>query len=516
MRQLRRFYIPSAALLFCFIFILPALAQDKLPEIVNKIAPSTVVILTYDKDGKNMGQGSGFFISQSGDIITNKHVLAGANHAEIKTADGKVYPITLIVAEDKDADIIRASVNILGGSVHPLSVSSSIPQVGERVAVIGTPFGLERTVSDGIISAVREIPAFGKIYQISAPVSPGSSGSPVVNMKGAVIGVVTFQVVEGQNLNFATPGQRITKLKTEKRKTYTQWRIEQTEESSDSAKEFYDKGRGFVFAGEYKKALPYFEEAVKKDPRNAEFYLIIGFCMGELGRHSEAIECYKQAIRIKPDYASAHYQIGAAYYKLGRYPEAIECNKQAIRIKPDFGQAQYNLGTVYYKLGRYSEAIDAYKEAIRIEPDDALAHNNLGVTYADLRRYPEAIEYCKQAIRIEPDFAMAHYNLGGFYADFGRHSEAIECYKQAIRIKPDFAEAHNKLGVTYTDLRRYPEAIEYCKQAIRIEPDFALAHYNLGFTYWTIGDKGSALDQYKILKNLDPDLANRLFNLIYK
>ena len=216
MRQLQRFLLPSVTFFFCFIFALPALAQEKLPEIVKKIEPATVVILTYDKDGKIIGQGSGFFISKNGDVITNRHVLAGAHRAEVKTINGKVYPIMLIVAEDKEADIIRASVNLPVESVYPLSVSSSIPEVGERVAIIGSPLGLERTVSDGIVSAVREIPAFGKIYQITAPISSGSSGSPVVNMKGEVIGVATFQFVEGQNLNFAIPGERIAKLKTEK------------------------------------------------------------------------------------------------------------------------------------------------------------------------------------------------------------------------------------------------------------------------------------------------------------
>lgn len=147
MGQIRFFYIPSATFLFCLIFSFPAQAQDNLPEIIKKIVPSTVVIDTYDKDGKNLGQGSGFFISQNGDVITNYHVLAGgATRAEIKTADSEVYPITQVVAEDKDADIIRVSVNIPVKSVRPLSVSSSTPQVGERVVVIGNPLGLERTV----------------------------------------------------------------------------------------------------------------------------------------------------------------------------------------------------------------------------------------------------------------------------------------------------------------------------------------------------------------------------------
>ncbi|MDD1777052.1 MAG: tetratricopeptide repeat protein [Candidatus Helarchaeota archaeon] len=428
MREFRRVLIPPVTLFFCSIFILNALAQEKLPEVIKKIEPSIVVILTYGKDGKLIGQGSGFFISQSGDIITNRHVLTEVHRAEVKTASGKVYPITLIVAEDKEADIIRAIVNIPKESVHPLSLSSSIPEVGERVAVIGSPLGLERTVSDGIVSAVREIPAFGKIYQITAPISQGSSGSPVVNMKGEVIGVATFQFVEGQNLNFAIPGERIAKLRTEKGKTVDEWEIGKPQKFLTIAEWFYHEGLTSLWAGDYEKALRNFENAVKKDPRYAEAYFQIGFCSGELGRHKEAIEAFKQVIRIQPDYTEAHFNMGLVYAELGRYTEAIEAYKQAIRIKPGDAEAHINLGSAYFKLGRYMEAIEAYKQVIRIKPGLAIGHYSLGLAYARLERRREAIEAFKQAIHAQPDYAKAHYILGLEYIIIGDKGSALDQY----------------------------------------------------------------------------------------
>src|SRR5207248_11758035 len=86
-------------------------------------------------------------------------------------------------------------------------------QAGESFVVIGNPYGLEGSVSNGIVSAVRQISGYGKIIQITASISPGSSGSPVVNMLGQVIGVATLQAAEGQNLNFAVPAERISQLK---------------------------------------------------------------------------------------------------------------------------------------------------------------------------------------------------------------------------------------------------------------------------------------------------------------
>ncbi|UCF17241.1 MAG: serine protease, partial [Phycisphaerales bacterium] len=200
-----------------------AIAKEDLPAIVKKISPSVVVIQAYDKEGKPYSQGSGFFFNDKGYVITNGHVLERADRAEVKTSDGNIYAVKEVLGEDSKADIILLSVTIPGEVAHPVSISKSFPIVGEQVLVIGSPLGLEQTVSEGIVSAIRKIRTYGKVIQITAPISPGSSGSPVVDMQGDVIGIATFQTVKGQNLNFSIPIDRVTKLKPEKGKTLSEW-----------------------------------------------------------------------------------------------------------------------------------------------------------------------------------------------------------------------------------------------------------------------------------------------------
>jgi len=441
--------------------VLPSLTKlkekpiENLPTLIKIIKPSVVIVFAYDDKGEFLKLGSGFFISQSGDIITNYHVLQGADSAEVKTSDGKTYPITYIIAGDEQSDIICLSVDIPSQYVHPLSLSATVPEVGERIIVYGSPLGLEKTVSDGIVSAIREVPGYGKLIQITAPISPGSSGSPVLNMKGEVIGIATFQFIEGQNLNFAIPSERIANLDlTEEKETSVGEELFEQEEKekkdSDYAYEAYNKALYFIDKREYEKALPYLEIAIKTDISSlkAWAYFKIGFCYGKLKSYAKAIEAFKQAVRINPDDAKAHY----------------------------------NLGCAYYDLGLYREAIEAYKQAIRIDPDDAIANLNLGCAYYDLGLYREAIEALKQAVRINPDHANAYYGL----------------------------------GVAYGQLGFYREAIEALKQAVRINPDDAKAHYSLGGTYLLIGDRNSALKEHKILKELDIDLANKLLDMIYE
>jgi len=122
----------------------------------------------------------------------------GAETAGIKTSDGSIYKITEINAEDLAADLIKMQADTGNNKVSFLSINNAAPEVGDKVVIIGSPKKLENTVSDGIVSAVRDVPGFGSIIQTTAPISPGSSGSPVVNMKGELMGVASAQMREGQ------------------------------------------------------------------------------------------------------------------------------------------------------------------------------------------------------------------------------------------------------------------------------------------------------------------------------
>ena len=351
----RRLLAP-VIVLFLLAFPLQA-AQQQVPEPVKKVLPSTVLVIAYDEKDENLANGGGFFISRNGDIVTTRRVLRGARRAEVLTVKGEIYPVRLIVAEDREEDLVRASVDVSGKTVSALPVSSKIPEVGERVIVVSSPWVFEQAFCEGIVSAIDEkVPRYGKLIWIDVPVAEVLSGSPVVNTKGEVIGVVTFFVKgEDRNIVFAFPAERVAALKRAKEMTLTQWW------QATRAEGPFLAGSVFVAMEEYEKALSYFEQAVKKDPSYAEAYLMIGYCCVEMGRYTKAIEAYKQAIRIKPDYVEAHYGLGVVYGKLHRYTEAIEEYKQAIRIKPDFAEAHFSLGLTYLLIGDRASALDEYK-----------------------------------------------------------------------------------------------------------------------------------------------------------
>jgi S1-C subfamily serine protease len=190
----------------------PAQAQESLPQMIKEILPAVVTVAGFNPRGKIMRLGSGFFVDDQGHLITNLHVIKGVARVEVKLARGQIYPVTEMVAVDDKADLVKLVVPVPGGSPHYLTVSTTRPEAGEHVLVLGSPLGLEHTVTEGMVSAIRIIRNRGEFLQISAPISPGSSGGPVVNMRGQVIGIATFQV-RGQNINFAVPGSRVLALR---------------------------------------------------------------------------------------------------------------------------------------------------------------------------------------------------------------------------------------------------------------------------------------------------------------
>ncbi|MCX5914552.1 MAG: tetratricopeptide repeat protein [Deltaproteobacteria bacterium] len=478
---LKTFLFAAAALIVAFLPN-PAGGEENLPALIKRIEPSTVVIFSFNAQGKGISQGTGFFVNSAGDVITNYHVLEGASRAFVKVSSGREYPVKKVLAEDREGDLVRVSVEIPAREARPLPVSEILPEVGEKIVIIGTPLGLDKTVSDGIVSAIRQAPDFGEVIQITAPISPGSSGSPVFNMRGEVIGVATFFILIGQNLNFAIPGARVAKLMVSEGRSLPEREERQARELRAEAETAYQTGLRFLWLEDCERAILYFEEAVVKDPEHFEASFRGGYCCIKLKQFERAIPLYKRAIQLKPQGAFLHG----------------------------------NLCLAYGMSGSSGLAVQACRRALELNPELAEAHNNLGWVQHQRMLYAEAIASCKEAIRINPDFAQAHYNLGNSYSALKRFEEAGSAYKQAIRLEFGFAEAHLNLGAALHQLGLFEEAVESYKRAVRLKPLLPETHLNLGMTYLQMGDKGSALEEFKILKDLDKEMANRLFNLIYE
>ena len=197
--------------LFLFCGITAANAQSP-QQIAKKALASTVLLVMEDANGQPLSLGSGFFI-RSGQVATNLHVVKGASRGYAKLVGQKTkYDIEGITAVDAKRDLVILKISVPGAQIISLGDSDMV-QVGAPIYAVGNPRGLEGTFSQGIISSIRKV-GTDKILQLTAPISPGSSGGPVLNDKGQVIGVSVATFRGGQNLNFAIPSNYLMALKS--------------------------------------------------------------------------------------------------------------------------------------------------------------------------------------------------------------------------------------------------------------------------------------------------------------
>jgi hypothetical protein len=179
-------------------------------EIAERARAATVQIRALDARGDVIGQGTGFFLSTQGLIGTNLHVIRRAHALQVETLSGDTYDLVFYVTADARRDLAILKIPVDDARPLPLALDSAIA-VGERLYVMGNPLGQTGTFSDGLVSANRTVDGVS-LLQMTAPVSPGSSGGPVLNARAEVIGMATLMLREGQNLNYAVPVRYIRPL----------------------------------------------------------------------------------------------------------------------------------------------------------------------------------------------------------------------------------------------------------------------------------------------------------------
>ncbi|HKN83161.1 MAG TPA: tetratricopeptide repeat-containing serine protease family protein [Pyrinomonadaceae bacterium] len=362
----KRTLLPLFTIVLALFLTSAVRAEETLPQLVKRVKPAVVAIATYDATGEPLMTGSGFFL-RPGQVVTNLHVVRGAVRAEIKTLDGKgkVFPVNGTLAVDEEGDLTLLEVDMPLERARASELATELPDEGEPIFVIGNPLKLEGSVSDGIVSAVREVPNSYRIIQITAPISHGNSGSPVFNLRGQVLGVVTVKVTNGQNINLAIAAARVGQLTAGKLQPLSELNLKSR---GDVAESLYRTGLESLWLGNYDNAVGYFENAANKNPRRAETWVQVGYCKVKQGKNQEAIHAYLQALQLKPGDADIHNKLGDAYYYAGRLREAIDSYTEAARLRPDCAETFYNLAIAYAESGNPSMAAAQARILQRLDP----------------------------------------------------------------------------------------------------------------------------------------------------
>ena len=204
--------LPSL-LLLAILSCVSVAAQTPSSEVVARAKRAVVLITTYDNHGKPQKQGSGFFLTPER-VVTNLHVINSASEIRISTFTGRKIFVDSVLAIDKVSDLALLQLNAPCSDVATLGLEDAEPLEGDSVIVVSNPLGSHWQVTVGEVGAIWDFFDIGKRMQITADLLPGSSGGPVLNLQGRVIGIAAMHTGSGDDLNFAVPAERLKALQT--------------------------------------------------------------------------------------------------------------------------------------------------------------------------------------------------------------------------------------------------------------------------------------------------------------
>lgn len=412
--------------------------ETGIPALVRRLKPSVGAIVTFEKDG-SQGQGSGVFISSQGEFLTNNHVVAGAAAAQVKLYNGKIYPVKRILASCPGLDLVKLQVGEPGDVFTPANIALSAPAEGERLFAIGNPMGLEATVADGLVSGYRDDPEDGRMMQISVPISPGSSGGPVFNLKGQVVGIATFHL-RGQNLNFAVPADRFRTLRVfSAPMTLAQWNHLPEPRPVGDNNNLVQKAKTEMELGNYAVALKYLEQAEQSNADKETVEMNKAFCYARLKDYPRAIQAVRAYVKTYPDCIPA-YQFGAAVYiKQKKYNEADALLREGIRQNPDDEKLKLMQGAVLVMKGSYREAVPVLSRAVQKYPDEPILQSTLGYSYLALEKFELARDQFQKAIKLDSRDEMLYSGMALACLYLGDRAGAVESLRKLDMLQYEFA-----------------------------------------------------------------------------
>lgn len=270
----------------CLLLLFPVCAFAKTPaEVFSMAAPSVVVVRALDAQGKLLSFGSGVVIA-SAQVVTNCHVTKVGTRLEVKSGP-RALPASLRYT-DRERDLCQLAVP---GLTAPAVKIGSVKQlkIGARVVALGAPQGLELSLSDGIVSALRGA-GDASIIQTTAPISPGSSGGGLFDEEGRLIGITTFYLAEGQNLNFALPADWIAAI-PERAKTAKATAFDESAWSQEAT--------ALEAKEDWNALLAHSRAWTKAYPRSALAWFSLGSAYSGTGQADQATKAFGEALRIR-------------------------------------------------------------------------------------------------------------------------------------------------------------------------------------------------------------------------
>lgn len=344
-----------------------------LPDLAARVEPSVVEVLGKIEGSGDSSYGTGFILHEPSLVVTNAHVVRGVSEPLVRTKEGALLASVKVLETDEKADLALLRVTGLRGQPLPLAPGGP-PAVGTAVFAVGHPRGYEFTFSEGIVSAVRSLDPQGvELIQTTAPISPGSSGGPLLNAQGQVVGVCSLTLMEGQNINFAVPARLV--LPFIERSLAVERALIQPPGSQDLPPESLARVvKRHREEGDLVRASDLVHRALATHPRSLALLAEAAEVAWSRGNAPEVHALLDRMNRESPNYPPARQIRSALLAQEGQCDAAVREARAALDGGLEPGQAAEAHAVLAECLGRMGQA-----EAALQEMDLALGSENIAV-----------------------------------------------------------------------------------------------------------------------------------------
>jgi tetratricopeptide (TPR) repeat protein len=330
-------------------------------QVYSRNKPSVVTVLTFDSQNAALGQGSGFIVAKDR-VLTNFHVTEGSSSALIVFSDGAIEKTDSVAAGSFPKDVVVLKVQT--GKRPPVAFGNELNlRIGDTIYAIGAPKGLSASLSSGLVSAFRQDKG-QFLIQITASIAPGSSGGPVLNAQGQVVGVATSRLTEG-NFGFAIGAADIQQLLKAPLSMDTRLSDLKTDKSEPPVGEELAASRALYDAKKYSDALASFQTLSAPIKNSFKGQFLLCQIETELTSYDLALRACNSAITVQPDDASAYGQKAFILFVSGDIEKAEIAASTATRLS-DEKYYKNLLGVIYYS----GEKFDLVRQQLGTDSDD--------------------------------------------------------------------------------------------------------------------------------------------------
>lgn len=406
-----RHFVTYARAAVVLIFCAAPCAFTLSPEEVAALNKNHVVILSGTRaDTGARTQSSGCLVSSMGHVLTTSHQIDGVAKFEARTAGGETLSLT-VVENDPEHELALLAAVPAPNECATLGDSASLRQ-GSPLVAIATPLDLDFSLVRGVVSSTSRTYRGYPVLQVEMNASPGSSGGPVFDESGALVGVVVGKLQDQPWFTVVNPISNATALLSKHGISGT-----------DSAMGVQELSPAPGISPAELAAVNAYNRGVRS------------------ANPAEKAAAYREATTLLPGFFEAWFNLGVALDGLSDQENAAAAYEKALSIKNDSLPALRNLGRLWLRMNLPGKAAETLRTAAELSPGTAQSYNDLGEALRRSGKAGESADCFRKAVSLEPGHAAAHYNLGLALSSLGDNAGAAGAFEAYLRLSPDAKDA---------------------------------------------------------------------------